>query len=293
MKSPYKYAPDWLGAFVVGAAPLGGPNDFPVAAGVQRTIAAYLYLQWREGTGSDDLQAFVNAYNAIQQYYVDWFNSASLPVYSLQIGALLDWVALGLYGFLRPLLPIGQAVSLGEVNTFAVNDAVAVDDSLVIEPSTFYQTTDDIFQRIITWYLYRGDGNDFSVPWLKRRVLRFLVGANGYGGLPIPSDAIMALDSFGEPVFWPTFYDLPYTAQISIQFAGNAATIRLITVIRTEVAACEPNGFELNADMAVPNDGISTTQNFPQFELAPQFQAAVNAGVLELPPPYVWTVQLT
>jgi hypothetical protein len=293
VKSPFKYPPNWLGGFVVGSSTLGAPNDFPVAAGVQRTIASYLYLQWREGAGADDLQAFVNAYNAIQQSYVDWFNSASLPVYSKQTGALLDWVAFGLYGFLRPLLTMGAASGLGEVNTFAVNDLVAVDDSFIIHPASFFDTSDDIFQRIITWYLYRGDGSDFSVPWLKRRVLRFLVGANGYGGLPIPSDVVMALDSFGDQVFWPTYYDLPYTAQISVQFAGNEATIRLITVIRTEIAACEPNGFELNADMAVPNDGISIVQNFPQFELATIFQAAVAAGVLELPPPYQWTVQLT
>lgn len=293
MKSPFKYPPNWLGGFVIGSATLGAPNDFPVAAGVQRTIASYLYLQWRDGAGADDLQAFVNAYNAIQQSYIDWFNSASLPVYSKQTGALLDWVALGLYGFLRPLLPSGQAVEFGEVNTFAVNDLVAVNDSFIVEPATFFDTTDDIFQRIITWYLYRGDGSDFTVPWLKRRVLRFLVGANGYGGLPIPSEVVMALDSFGNQVFWPTYYDLPYAAQISVQFAGNEATIRLITILRAEIAACEPNGFELNADMAVPNDGISTIQNFPQFELAPIFQAAVAAGVLELPPPYQWTVQLT
>lgn len=293
MKSPYKYPPDWLGGFVLGGTPLGGPNDFPVAAGVQRTINSYLYQEWTQGTGSDDLQAFVNAYNWITQYYIDWFCGASLPVYIDQSGAMLDWVALGIYGFLRPLLPIGSEVAYGEVNSFVVNAPnVPVNGWVVVIPDTFFQTTDDIFKRIITWFLYKGDGKQINVRWLKRRVLRFLIGENGIGGYPIPSDVVMALDSFGDPVYWPTWYNIDLTPQISITFAGADATIRIVLVVRTATGGCIPNRFRPNGVGSVPNSFFSVAQTFVKPALADILQSAVNYGVLELPGPYNWTVQI-
>lgn len=42
-----------------------------------------------------------------------------------------------------------------------------------------YDTPDDIYQRILTWWFYKGDGKNFTVPWLKRRLARFLYGTNG------------------------------------------------------------------------------------------------------------------
>ncbi|MGA3767720.1 hypothetical protein ACPBXC_29065, partial [Escherichia coli] len=38
---------------------------------------------------------------------------------------------------------------------------------------------DDLFKRIMTWNFYKGDGFYFSIPWIKRRILRFLLGVNG------------------------------------------------------------------------------------------------------------------
>src|ERR1700761_9570926 len=40
-------------------------------------------------------------------------------------------------------------------------------------------TTDEIYKRIITWFFFKGDGQYFSIPWLKRRIMRFLIGTNG------------------------------------------------------------------------------------------------------------------
>jgi len=34
----------------------------------------------------------------------------------------------------------------------------------------------------MTWNLYKGDGKLFSTTWLKRRVMRFLLGVNGVDG---------------------------------------------------------------------------------------------------------------
>lgn len=40
-------------------------------------------------------------------------------------------------------------------------------------------TSDDTYRRIITWAFYKGDGKVFTPTWLKRRINRFLNGANG------------------------------------------------------------------------------------------------------------------
>jgi hypothetical protein len=46
-------------------------------------------------------------------------------------------------------------------------------------PAQAYTNTDDLFKRAMTWLLYRGDGTTFNIRWLKRRIYRFLNGANG------------------------------------------------------------------------------------------------------------------
>ena len=292
MRSPYPYPPSWLGGIVLGESPLGSPNDFPVAAGLQKTILSYLYQQY---AGDNSLEAFVAAYNQLTQAYVDWFCAASLPIYTMQSGSQLDWIANGLYGFLRPLLPIGQAkVQSAIPKAFMPNGPGSYPNFWeVIEQDTYYQTTDDVFQRIMTWFLYKGDGKQINVKWLKRRVMRFLSGIDGTGGAPIPSDIVMAKDSNGAPVYWPTFYNIDNTTQISVEFAGGEATIRILSGIRKIIGGCVPNGFIPNGPHSIPNSSTSTYVSFAQFALAPIFQAAVAAGILELPGPYAWNVQLS
>ena len=288
MKSPLQPPPNWFGGFILGQSPLGGTNSFPVAAGLQKTIKSYLYSQY---TNDDNLAAFVTSYNALTQAYLDWFNSASLPVYTLQQGSLLDWIANNLYGLDRPLLPNGHNHDIGEFNTYELN-TIEFNQQIEIGPQTFYQTTDDVFQRIMTWALYKGDGKVPSIKWLKRRVMRFLVGENGTGGLPMPSGIIMSLDSFGEPVYWPTWYNIDNTYQISIIFAGNEATIRIVAGVRHEYAGAIFNTFELNGEGAEFNSMFSTFTEYGQFAMAPIFQAVVEAGAIELPGPYSWAVQI-
>jgi hypothetical protein len=114
---------------------------------LQNTIKSYLYQQY----GDDDaVSAFVQAYNIWAQNYLDTANGLTLPDYTqdpVSYG-LLDWVAQGLYGFTRPVLP-----------------TLSVDD--------------DIFRRVITWHFFKGDGLVFNIWWLKRRVWRFLMGTDG------------------------------------------------------------------------------------------------------------------
>lgn len=139
-------------------------------------IKAYLYEQYADDA---DIQALVDAWNAIAQEYVGWFNTVMLPIYTGQVvaGDLLDWVAEGLYGFVRPVLPFGTSSNDGLYNALFFNE-LAFDDSNISSSGSFV-TNDDTYRRVITWHFFKGDGHQFTIPWLKRRVMRFLLGTNG------------------------------------------------------------------------------------------------------------------
>lgn len=167
-----------IGEFVIGQSPIQG-TSVPVQGNtsLQQIIPMYLYVQYAD---DPDLQAFVTAFNELAQGYLDWFNQTPLAIYtSPQVsGQLLDWVAKGLYGVTRPYLSAGSSSVEGPLNTYEFN-TLEPNQSLVISSGTYVATDDDIFKRIITWNFYKGDGNQFTVSWLKRRVMRFLVGSDG------------------------------------------------------------------------------------------------------------------
>lgn len=146
---------------------------------IQTTIPSYPYAQYSD---DDGIQQFVAAYNVMGQGWVDAFNQLNLPVYSLLSGQLLDWVAQGLYGLARPILSLQQKVSSqsGPYNSIEY-DRIPYDAGLVIGPvaGSYLLVNDDQFKRMITWHVYKGDGFQFSTRWLKRRVHRFINGANG------------------------------------------------------------------------------------------------------------------
>lgn len=138
-------------------------------------IPAYLYTQYND---DDNVRAFFDAYNAAAQYYLDWFNDVNLPVYTGLSGSLLDWIANGLYDIYRPTIEVVGSAPVGPLNTWRLN-TVTLNSFVPAVASTFFTATDDVFKRILTWHLYKGDGKVFTLLWLKRRVLRFLLGANG------------------------------------------------------------------------------------------------------------------
>lgn len=144
---------------------------------VQNVIKSYLYTQYAD---DDDLQAFVAAYNSMAQDYVAWFNAINLPVYTADTisGTLLDWVAEGLYGMKRPSLVSGSIPTTGPFNTLNLDSEPFNYSDISVDP-TYVATSDDTFKRILTWAFYKGDGRQFSIRWLKRRIFRFLRGANG------------------------------------------------------------------------------------------------------------------
>lgn len=159
--------------------PIPTPSTFPPSGptGLLKVINAYLFQEYND---DQDLQAYFASFNSYAQNFVDWFNQINLPIYTSPLisGTLLDWVALGLYGVLRPTLSSGKNQNLGPYNT-AVYNQLMWNGYKVIGATNVTVTSDDIFKRILTWRLYRGDGQTFNPQWLKRRIIRFLNGPNG------------------------------------------------------------------------------------------------------------------
>ncbi len=160
-----------------------------------QVIPSYLYTQYAD---DDALAAFVAAYNGMAQEYITLFNTIGLPLYPWLSGDLLDWVAAGLYGILRPVVPAGAARLTGPINTWAYNTIPFNGRSATIGPN-YTLASDDIFKRIITWHFYKDDGRQITTRWLKRRIMRFLYGVNGVD------------------------YNPAETYPISVRFTGGAA----------------------------------------------------------------------
>lgn len=173
------------------------PPSGPVV--LQQGIPAYLYQQYND---DDNVRAFFDAFNAAAQGYLDWAATIDLPVYTGLSGSLLDWIAEGLYGLYRPYLSTRGSEATGVVDG-AVVDGLVVDGGSYIVPATSTLADDDTFQRIMTWFLYRGDGKVFTIKWLKRRVLRWLLGIGG------------------------TAPNVADTSGISVSFSGDIVTISL------------------------------------------------------------------
>ena len=230
---------------------------------LQETIPAYLYDQYND---DEDLQAFWAAYNELANQYIYWFANVGLPVYSgpLIVDYLLDWIAQGLYGMARPTLLSGKNRDVGAFNTYAY-DTIAFNARKVIGPQAYYVTNDDIFKRILTWHLFKGDGKVFDIRWLKRRVMRFLTGANG------------------------TNPNIDNTYQVSVTFGvGGGVTIRLIAGLRRVIGGSMYNRFAFNT-CAFNSIRTSFTPYAPLAN-ALTFQEAVNSGALELPFQFTYDV---
>lgn len=154
------------------------------------TLNSYVYKEY-----SDDpnISSWVKAYNQATQYQIDWFNSVGLPYYPGLTDELLNWVALGLYGHKRTQLASPRTPAIGMPNTFM--PSTFMPSQYVPSTQSFYNLSDDIFKRILTWNLYKGDGRTFSIRWLKRRIMRFLVGVNGIDPQPSQSDFIVGAET--------------------------------------------------------------------------------------------------
>ena len=179
------------------------------------TIPAYVYVEYQD---DDDILAFFQAFNTLAQVYVDFFNQILLPVFANNprvVSELLDWVGQGLYGITRPVVPLGAQRVIGPFDTYGFATGPTFAAQKLVGTVPFVVASDDIYKRVLTWHHYRGDGYQFSIPWLKRRVARFLFGANG--GDLTPDDlqqvSVQASGGVFSVTITPAGADL-YTAQV-------------------------------------------------------------------------------
>lgn len=138
-------------------------------------IRAYPYVQFAD---DENISAWFDAFNKYAQQYLDWFNNTPLFDYTntdVQ-GGFLDWMAEGVYGCYRTPIPYGDVRDKGPLNTYTPND-IPFNTRVELSNLQSFTMTDDVFRRVITWNFYKGDGMQFNIHWLKRRVLRFLGGA--------------------------------------------------------------------------------------------------------------------
>ena len=244
-------------------------QSFPPAAltSLLQTLPQYLYEQYAD---DQNLLGFVQAFNEIAQQYMDYYNTLNLPDYTQQQGIFLDWVAKGLYGLARPLLPSGLIKTIGPYNTTPYN-TIPYNELITLSPGTFYNTTDDVFKRILTWYLWRGDGFQFNVRWIKRRVERFLTGDNGNGGQSIAGDPSKA-----------EYYPPDRTYDISVTFGVDGEiNINLQTIQRMTIGGALYNFAPYNA--FAYNDLQTVAVSLDVNPLVPIFKAAVDSGALAFP----------
>jgi hypothetical protein len=234
-----------------GSFPPLGPTT------LSQTLPSYLYQEYAD---DDDLQAFVASYNQLAQQYVNWFANIGLPVYTGTniSGALLNWVAEGLYGFTRPALASGMNRNIGPYNTWAYN-TIPFNKIKVVGPANVTVTSDDIFKRIITWNFYKGDGNTFNIRWLKRRIMRFLIGTNG------------------------TAPNIDQTYAVSVTYGPGIISIRLSVGTRTLTGGAVYNRFGYGNAVAY-NQIKSTYASGPTpLQFASVFKEASDSGVLQYP----------
>ena len=144
---------------------------------LKETIKAYLYQEYHD---DDNLQAFFTAYNAMSQSIYEWMTSAHLPIFigSYNYAEQLRWIAKGIYGQDAPIIVTSKSVTSGPYNMLMFNQ-LAINGRRTKKTSNQITASDDVFKRIMTWNFYKGDGFHFTIPWLKRRIMRFLNGVDG------------------------------------------------------------------------------------------------------------------
>ena len=145
---------------------------------LQVQIPAFPYQQYIDDS---NIVAFFDAYNELAQPYLDWSNATPLGVYTSPAinGALLDWIGLGIYGIPRPVFStLATLVTNAAIDTLPIN-TIAIDGSSLSVSGSAQVANDDFYKRTLTYCTYTGDGRNSNLMVIRRRVARFLYGANG------------------------------------------------------------------------------------------------------------------
>jgi hypothetical protein len=266
--------------YIKGPFPPDGPTGV-----TNNPIPSYLYQEY---TPDNDLQAFVAAFNSMQQDIIDTFNGLNLPIYTQDpvSSALLDWVGQGVYGYKRPYIYIINNTPLGPLNTYTFNPEqnvgpIPINMIFWTQPQGVGLSDDDLYRRCLTWHISKREGKYFNVEWLKKRVAKFCYGENG------------------------TQPNIDQTYQISVTFGiGFEVTIRFVLYVRTVIGGAICNMFGCNGTAAIlgmiasPNNVIplntifSTLVTLPDVPYMQQFKEAVQCNVLELPFQFQYVVQI-
>lgn len=229
---------------------------------ITSTIKSYVY---REYADDENIAAFFASYNALSQGNLDAINGYQLPIYLQQTGNLLSWAASSIYGVFRPSLSSGGPRSVGPINTFQLN-AEEFNGLSRVNSSTNFIADDLTYQRIIQWNTFKGDGYQFSIRWLKRRVERFLRGA--------------------------IFLDQTY--EISVTFTGPYDVLIGVSESnhRLTGGAFYATGGALGSPAMTFGSIMTLASTHTPTALASALKAAVNSGILRLPFQYTFTVQI-
>jgi hypothetical protein len=225
------------------------------------TIPAYVYTQY-----SDDanVSAFFKAYNQLSQQNLDEINSYQLPIFLNQSGALLDWAASSIYGVFRPTLSSGGARPIGPYDTFAYNTE-RYDGFKLINSSANFVVDDVTYQRILQWNTFKGDGTQFTMTWLKKRIERFLTGK----------------------IFPDNTYD------VSVSFTSETDVLIKISESNQVFTGGALWNTQVWGGLGIAfNQATTTTTTHAPSPFASALKAAINSGILSLPFQYNFTVQI-
>ena len=141
-------------------------------------VPSYVYTQYND---DQYVTAFFTAFNEMAQGYLDWFNDTPMPVWTNPniSGPLLDFIGTNLYGTPRPVIStVGTPRRYGAMGS-AQMDFQGMGNFTLVQTGTAIEASDDLYKRTLTWINYKGDGYQASIEWLRRRIARFLYGANG------------------------------------------------------------------------------------------------------------------
>jgi hypothetical protein len=140
---------------------------------------AYPYMLSGFGD-SAGVNTIFKAYNDLATQLSMWIYGTPVPVYISDsiTGDLLDLVALGMYDIVRPNVNLSATDYVAGYNSSEYNITEYNNPTEKVDKPSFL-LSDDYFKRLLTWVAYKGDGMIPSVPWLKRRIIRFLCGTNG------------------------------------------------------------------------------------------------------------------
>lgn len=218
-------------------------------------IKSYLYTQYND---DNDIRAFFTAYNAMAQEIYEWMIRANLPIFvgGYNAGDQLKWIAYGIYGVKPPVLVSAKQQVFGAYNALNYSQ-LAFNVRKVVNESEQVVVSDDLFKRIMTRNFYKGDGFYFTIPWLKRRIMRFLTGADG---VDVVNDQRWS---------------------ISVLFSGSGASISIVKGYRKLTSSTLYNTFSFNARTYNRDKSVLIKSN--EYEYASLFKQAFDSGLLHMP----------